>query len=224
MKKPTLYLALIGACFTSGAYAQTTPAVSVSAGTTGIGLHLVMPYNAKTNFRVGFNGYDYSGTGTTEDATYTVSAKLRTVDALLDYFPSAGAFRLTGGLIYNGNKGDLIARPRGGTSYTFNGTTYSVSAVGDIHGDVEFNKIAPYLGIGYGNAARKDGGWSFAADLGVMFQGTPEVTLRSSDCRAGTDTCSQLATDLAAENAEWREKAEDYRFYPVLRVGLAYKF
>jgi hypothetical protein len=224
MMKSLVLIALTGVLSVSAAHAQPGAASTVSIGTTGVGLHLVMPYNDNVQFRAGFNGYSHSTTESTDDATYDISAKLRTFDALVDYFPSAGAFRVTGGLIYNGNKVDLTARPNGGATYTFNGKPYSVSAVGDIHGEMDFNKVAPYLGVGFGNTVEKKKGWGFTADLGVMFQGSPNVNLTSSDCTAGTTLCSQLATDLAAENAELREKAKDFQYYPVVRVGLSYKF
>jgi hypothetical protein len=224
MKHSLMILALLSAFSASAAHAETGAALAVSGGTTGLGLHLVIPYDTNTSFRVGINGYDYSTTGTTEDAEYSLQAKLRTVDALVDYFPSAGAFRLTGGLIYNGNKVNLTARPNEGGSYIFNGRLYSVSEVGEVNGDMDFNKVAPYLGIGFGNAAAKNKGWGFTADLGVMFQGKPDVTLTNSNCTADPRVCSELADDLATENEELRKEAEDFRYYPVVRVGVSYRF
>lgn len=224
MKKFLALIAFTGILAVPAVHAESGAASSASIGTTGVGLHLVLPYTDHIQFRAGYNGYSDSTTESTSDATYDVSAKLSTFDALVDYFPSAGSFRLTGGLIYNGNKLDLTARPNGGASYTFNGTNYAASDVGQIRGDVDFNKVAPYLGIGFGNTVQKKKGWGFTADLGVMFQGTPNVNLRSSDCSAGTAICSQLATDLAAENSELRDKAKDFQYYPVVRVGLSYKF
>lgn len=224
MKKTIMAIALIGALSVTTAHAGTGAASSVSIGTTGVGLHLVMPYSDHVQFRAGLNGYSDSTAETTSDATYDISAKLRTADALVDYFPTAGSFRLTGGLIYNGSKVDMTARPNSGASYNFNGTTYSSGAVGEIHGSVDFNKVAPYLGIGFGNTVKKEKGWAFTADLGVMFQGTPDVTLASSNCTAGTSTCDRLAADLAAESADLRDKARDFQYYPVVRIGLSYKF
>ena len=224
MKKSFVAAALLGALSVSTAHAATGAASSASIGTTGVGLHLVLPYNDHVQFRAGLNGYSDSTSEATNGATYDFSARLRTADALVDYFPTAGSFRVTGGVIYNGSKVDLTARPDGGASYTFNGTTYTAGAVGDIHGAVEFNKLAPYLGIGFGNTVKKEKGWAFTADLGVMFQGTPDVNLASSNCTAGASTCSRLAADLAAESADLREKASDFQYYPVVRIGLSYKF
>jgi hypothetical protein len=221
MNKSVIALALLGALW-APAYAEI--ATSMSAGTTGIGAHLIMPYSDNLNFRFGLNGFNGSTTETTTSATYDVKARLRTFDALVDFHPNASAFRLSGGLIYNGNELEATASPAAGGTYTFNGTPYPVASAGNVIGTMEFNKIAPYLGIGYGNAAAKNKGWGFVADLGVMFQGSPETSLRSVNCTAGPTICGQLADDLAAESAKLQDDAKEYRFYPVARIGLSYKF
>lgn len=222
MKKSLLALAVFGAFAAPTVHADT--AVSLSAGTTGAGLHLTTKFTDSVNFRFGLNGYSHDMTETTDDATYDINAKLQTVDALVDYHPLSGGFRLTGGLMYNGNELDARATPTGAGTYTFNGQTYTAASAGDVTGTLEFNKIAPYVGIGFGNAVAADKGWGFTADLGVMFMGSPKINLTSNNCTAGATICGELARDLEAENAQLRDDAKDFRYYPVARVGVTYKF
>ena len=40
-----------------------------------------------------------------------------------------------------------------------------------------FNKVAPYLGIGWGNPVQNGKGWGMISDIGVLFQGSPKTTL-----------------------------------------------
>jgi hypothetical protein len=221
MKKSLLPLAVFGALSTS-AFADA--AVSLNVGTTGVGVHLTKAYSDNLNFRFGLNGFSHSATETTEDATYDVEANLRMFDALIDYHPGASGFRLTGGLIYNGNEIDATATPTGSGTYTFNGQTYTAASAGNVTSTMDFNKIAPYVGIGFGNAVAKNKGWGFVADLGVMFQGSPKVTLINNNCTADQAICDRLAADLEAESAELRDEAKDYKFYPVARIGVSYKF
>lgn len=221
MKKTLLALAVLGALSTS-AFADA--AVSLNVGTTGVGVHLTKAYSDKLNFRFGLNGFSHSDTETTEDATYDVEANLRTFDALVDYHPGGSGFRLTGGLIYNGNEIDATATPTDSGTYVFNGTTYSTASAGNVTGSMDFKKIAPYVGIGFGNAVAKNKGWGFVADLGVMFQGSPNVTLTSNNCTADPAICDQLAADLESESAELRDEVKEYKFYPVARIGVSYKF
>jgi hypothetical protein len=218
MKIVSILLALAAA----GTAQAREIATTVDLGTTGLGLHLSTPLAAQLNARVGLNVANYSYDGNTSDMDYDFKLKLKTVDALLDYHPFDGTFRVTGGVVYNGNKIDARARPSGG-SYTVNGRSYDASLVGDLSGKIDFRKAAPYLGIGWGNVL-KEQGWSVGADLGIMFQGAPKTRLASNDCRAPALLCTQLATDVAAENLDLADDAKDFKFYPVLRVGVSYRF
>ncbi|WP_460839210.1 hypothetical protein [Noviherbaspirillum agri] len=218
-------LAVLGALVASASVQAQTVGLSADLGSTGLGLHVIVPVMKDTlNARVGFNTFSYSYDEDTEDASYDAKLKLRTFNALLDLYPTSTQFRLTGGLVYNGNKITANAKPTAGGSYTFNGQTYNTSDVGEVDGTIDFRNLAPYVGIGWGNAVAKDKGLGFTADMGVMFQGSPDVNLRSRNCTVNTDTCTDLAADLAVESADLRDKAKDFRYYPVIRVGLTYKF
>jgi hypothetical protein len=198
-------------------------AATVGLGTTGLGLHLSTPLMPKLNARVGVNYADYSYDGNTSDVQYDFKLKLASVDALLDYHPFDGAFRLSGGLVYNGNSIDANAKPNGNGTYTINGRTYSAAEVGGLSGKIDFRKTAPYLGIGWGNAV-KAAGWGFGMDLGVTFQGSPKTQLASNGCTASARDCAQLADDVAVENARLAEEVKEFKAYPVIRVGVSYRF
>ena len=132
-------------------------------------------------------------------------------------------FRMTGGLVYNGNKVDVDMKAKSGVEYVVNGTRYTAAQAGSINGSVEFKKIAPYLGIGWGNAVANKG-WGFSADLGVMFQGSPRTGLTNSGCQATAAICTRLASDLAVEKTKLNDEINSFKTYPVLRVGASYRF
>ena len=198
-------------------------ATTVDLGTTGLGLHLSTPLTTQLNARVGLNYANYSSDGHTSDVQYDFKLKLATADALLDYHPFAGAFRVTGGLVFNGNSIDVNARPNANGSYTINGRSYAAASVGQMKGEVEFRKTAPYLGIGWGNAVQA-AGWGFGVDLGVAFQGAPKTSLVNTGCASLAAVCTQIANDVAAENAKLADEVKDLKIYPVIRVGLSYRF
>lgn len=198
-------------------------AATVGLGTTGLGLHVSTPLADKLNARVGLNFASYSYDGNTTDVQYDFKLKLATVDALLDYHPFDGTFRISGGAVYNGNTIDAHAKPNGNGTYTINGRIYTASTVGDLSGEIDFRKAAPYLGIGWGNAV-KGAGWGFGMDLGVTFQGSPKTSLVNRGCTASAQSCAQLADDVAAENAKLAEEVKDFKLYPVIRVGVSYRF
>lgn len=222
--KATKIVSILIAAFAAASTAQAADvAATIGLGTTGLGLHLTTPVAPKLNARVGLNYANYDYDGSTDDLDYDFKLKLSTVDALLDYHPFDGAFRLSGGVVYNGNRIDAHAKPTSDGTYTINGRSYSAAQAGDLSGKIDFRKTAPYLGIGWGNAL-KAGGWSVGMDLGVTFQGAPKTQLVNNGCTAPAFVCTQIASDVAVENAKLADDAKDFKLYPVLRVGVSYRF
>ncbi|AEG94512.1 conserved hypothetical protein [Ramlibacter tataouinensis TTB310] len=198
-------------------------ALTASGGTTGAGLHASVRVQSGLNARFGVNALNYSTNRAVSDVEYDLKLRLMTVEALLDYFPAGGSFRLSGGLVHNGNKAEVAARPAGGT-FTFNNNVYDAATVGTVEGSVKFRTLAPYLGIGWGNPLAAGKGWSFSTDVGVILHGSPRTNLASSGCTASAEVCARLANDVEAENQALREDARDFKAFPVIRVGLSYRF
>ena len=76
---------------------------------------------------------------------------------------------------------------------------------------VDWSSLAPYVGMGFGNAMN-DGRWSFAFDLGVMFTGLLDFA------RSGA------AHLQVREPFNPEDPFSDVKYYPVLSLGLAYRF
>lgn len=227
MKRLTLISALLVGLFAAaGAQAQTQPTfgVAADAGSTGLGLYGVLPVNSSFNARLGAHFGDYTYNGSKSNVDFAVKLKAHMFDVLLDYYPVAdSAFRISGGLVYNQNKVTFNTKSGGTGTYTLNGTTYNIANVGEVNGGASFPKVAPYLGIGYGNAL-KTAGFSFTSDVGVMFQGSADTHMANVGCSASVTICTQLASDLATENNAFRDRVNDYKMLPVVRVGVSYRF
>jgi len=97
--------------------------------------------------------------------------------------------------------------------------TFVISA---LDGSVGFGAVAPYFGIGCGNAVSKSGRLRFAFDLGVMFQGSPEVDLTATASDPGLQ--SELNAELEKEVKEIEDDVKDIKLYPVISLGLSYRF
>ena len=210
------------ACFSQSSVAQSISDVAVSGGTTGLGAHFSVPVAQTVNARFGLNYYRYDTKGSTSSVDYKFKLDLNTIDALVDWHPLNNGFRVTGGVLWNGNKITAKAKAKGGT-YTINGNTYNASQAGTVKGKIDFDDFAPYLGIGWGNAP-KSKGWSFAGDLGIIFQGSPSASLKNQNCTLAGNACDQLAQDVAVEKRKLKDEVKDYRYYPVIRLGAVYRF
>lgn len=186
--------------------------VDVRASTLGVGLEVAVPLNECVAFRVGVNRFTRSFNTSTGSANsqvnYNGNLKLSSGELLLDWHPFEGIAHLTAGVLYNDNKFDLNSVG----PFTVNGVQYNA---GTVSAKVTFNKAAPYLGFGWSGQAKKQG-WSIKSDFGVLFQGSPKATLSASD--------PAVAANLAAEQAILNDKLKNYKYYPVLSIGIGYAY
>ncbi len=203
-------------------HAQDRPDIGLAAkgGTLGVGLESTIAINPNFNARFGFNWLSYDDDDTYSGINYDYDLDLLNVPLLVDWHPQGGGFRVTAGIIVNNNELEIVGKATSGT-FTIDDTVYTAAQVGSLKGDVDFNAIAPYIGIGYGNAVGKDKKWSIALDLGVMFQGSPDVGLAASGPIA-TDPTFQ--SELARERASLEDDIDEFEYYPVIMIGVSYKF
>lgn len=196
--------------------------IGVRAGTTGVGVDFGWSLAPTLSARLGYSGLSFKTTLEETGVSYDTKVKLSNLNAFLDWSP-IGPFRVTAGIIGNGNKADVTGVPTSGT-FTINGVPYSAADVGTLSGSVESGRsAAPYLGIGYGNVA--GAGVNFYADLGVIFQGAPTASLSASCGPAVSPAqCSQIRNDVAAEQQQLQDKLDKYKVYPVLSIGLTVGF
>ncbi|NTV01530.1 MAG: hypothetical protein HGB04_01915 [Chlorobiaceae bacterium] len=195
-------------------------AIGAKAGTLGIGGEATLGLLPGVNARAGYNAYNYDGSTTKDNIGYNYRLKLGSMPLLLDLhpFPMSG-FRISGGFIVNNNRVDATGKPQ--DSYNIGGTTYTSGQVGTLTGKIEFDSTAPYLGIGWGNAVAKGLPLTICVDAGVMFQGTPKVSLSANGTLASDPA---FKANLAKEEATIRDTTDSLKYYPVVSLGLAYRF
>jgi len=202
--------------------APADTSIGLRGGTLGGGAELSYALSQRAAVRLNADGYNRKQTSTRDDIDYDMKLKLQTASLLGDWFPFANNFRVTLGAMFNGNKFTLNGKPSGG-SYTINGTTYPASQVGSFDAAVDFNKAAPYFGIGYGRPINS--GLSLIFDLGVMFQGSAKSKIDVTCGSAATPSqCAQLRSDAQAEQSRLDDSLHSFKYYPVISLGLAYTF
>lgn len=202
---------------------QKTYNVGLKVGTLGAGIEVSTPLKEQYAVRFNINGASYSRTETEEQIEYDADLKFANAGILLDYFPfEQRGFRLTAGVYYNGNTVDGTAQPEAGT-YTINGFTYEASDIASLDASLDFDRFAPYLGLGWGTQERTKG-FNFSLDVGILFS-KPSLTY-SVTCGDTTDAamCEQIKADVALEKASVDDDLDDINFYPVVMLGVAYNF
>jgi hypothetical protein len=216
---------LAAAALLAASAANAQVGATADVGTTGVGFHVVVPMETYLNGRFGVNYFRHNFTKTSNLVDYDLKGKLQTFDILFDWYLTEGSsFHLTGGVLYNGNKFDAKARPNGAGAFTLNGHTYSTADVGLLAGRIDYRRAAPYVGIGWGNALAPSSHWTSNVDLGVFYQGNPNVHLASTSCPTSLTDCVALINDIAAEQLHLRDDVDSFKVYPVVRASIGYRF
>ena len=211
-------IGLICLALMSAAPARAGMGLAAKVSTLGIGVEATTSFAPMVNGRVGVNFFKYGFTGTEGDIKYDIDLKLRSFSLFLDLHPiPMRGLRLTGGVLFNKNELDMTSQPTAGT-YDVGGVIYTGADVGSILGNVGFKSTAPYLGIGWGNAASSRIG--VVLDLGVAFQGSPDVVLGATGPIASD---ASFQEDLDQEAGEVEEDIKNFKYYPVVSLGISLK-
>jgi len=194
--------------------------LGLEAGTTGVGGSAHWRFLNHFGIGGGFNWLNFSMPELEGDnVRIEVDLKFQVAPLTLDYYPfKKRSFRISAGMAYNGNEFS------GSSTYTeetvIGDNSYSPEDIGTLTLDAKLgNQFVPYVGIGgvmfYFDKAHR---WSLGWELGVLFTGSPEVSLKSSNTVAG------LAEDLEREQRSIEDDLSGFRFYPVAKIALSYSF
>jgi len=239
MKQPVLKRILLPALLAIGlsspatVFAETGDiALGLKGSTVGLGGEATIGLLSNLNLRGGYNAFTYKDSGTESGIDYDYKLKLKSVPVLLDFHPFGSGFRITSGIFFNNNK--VTGTPKttsgiiniGGTEYDLN--PYSNLIPPDfLHAKIDFRTTAPYLGIGWGNPVSKGSPLTIMCDVGVIFQGKPKVSLDPNFDVAAVSTLpgfENIANDIAEEETELKDAVKDIQYYPVISLGIAYRF
>ena len=104
-------------------------------------------------------------------------------------------------------------------TYEIGGIDFDAADVGTLESVTSFSGTAPYLGIGYDFTILGQVGLNL--DLGVLWQGDPEVSL-VADGALASDPIFQSA--LESERQELDDEISDYKAWPVISLGFVVNF
>jgi hypothetical protein len=193
--------------------------VAAKAGTLGVGGEITTKVLLNVNSRFGFNQLDLETDDEIEDIDYEVDIGLRSFMALLDWHVFLDSFRVSAGALFNKNEISLGARPI--TAVKIGGVTYAPDEVGILKGSVEWDDVAPYVGIGWGNALDSSGRFGFTVDIGVAYTRAANVDLTANGTLSA-DPAFRAA--LARERRDIEKELGAFKYYPVLSAGLYFRF
>lgn len=217
-KLAALALAATGMCGISNA--QGDFAISGGAGTMGGAVEGQFQVNEYFQLRVGANYLVFDEDVDVDDITYDGELDFSGFGAFVDVHPFGNSFFVTGGAYAGGKDIDLTASST--VAVEIGGVVFTPAEYGRLEGDVSFDDVAPFLGLGFDTTFEGSGHWGFQILAGAAVFGSGDVTLEAV---GGTlSNTPALQAELAREIQEIENEIEDYELWPVLQVGLSYRF
>lgn len=205
--------------------------VGIKGGTLGLGAEATFQIVEKLNLRASFQTYDDTDSFTEDGIHYDGDATLETAGITLDWHPFNGNFRISAGAFSNGSEFNLVANCNQPCDIDNSQYLSNAANPGKVTAAIDFKSLAPYFGIGWGNALR-GGKWYLGSDIGVMLQGTPQASLTASGQfdRQGLAVVTVNANDpvfqaeLRREEQNLQDQMDDFELYPVINLSLGYRF
>lgn len=185
--------------------------VAPRISTLGAGLEVAKGFTSNFGVRAGFNYFSYAYDATESDVSYDLELELKSFAMFADWHPFKGAFRLSGGLIINGN--GLTGNSKPTAPVNIGGADYTVNSI-DL--DISYNTLAPYVGLGWDTTFGDNDNWGFAFDLGLIYSGSPVAAIT-------TDAIVPKA-DVEKEEEELQNDLDTLKWWPVISAGLVYQF
>lgn len=203
-------------------------ALNATVGTTGLGLEWSRALHPKLRVRGVLSYVTFDQDETEDGIDYSIELDSANAGALIDWHPFSGGFRVSTGLIATSFGLDLESTSSQ-SEFDVGDTTYTSDNL-KLNGEAEFNPVAPYFGFGWASSL-SDSGMYFSGELGVLYIGDPKLTFTASGqvSEGGgpvfdVSTSPQFQSDLEAERQQLEDDIEGFSLWPVLNIGIGYRF
>lgn len=189
------------------------------ASTNGIGADLVYRFGKRLDLRLGYDtaSLTINEQITNDDIQLDVNATLDTgtLSALLNYYLGKRFF-ISAGLMSNNFL--TVAEGKLSEDYLWGDILISQDDFGKVQFTLEPTyEIAPYFGIGFGEALSQKRRVSLALEFGALYFGQPDITINS------TGALSPTSDPFNGQEKLLERELEPFVFYPVIKLSLGIK-
>lgn len=213
-------LALMSAGLNGPAMADGDFAITGGIGTMGGTVEGQFQVNDYFQLRAGANYLAFDEDIDVDDITYDGELDFSGFGAFIDVHPFGNSFFVTGGAYAGGKEIDLVASST--VAVEIGGVVFTPAEYGRLEGDVSFDDVAPFVGLGFDTTFEGNGNWGFNVLAGAALFGSGDVTLDAVGGTLSNDPV--LQAQLAQEIQDIENEIEDYELWPVVQVGLSYRF
>ena len=230
MKKRIAKTLVVTAISAASISAQASSMDSIGVGLgyeaiSGTTLELNYPINKQFQVRGSISGgMGLSETQVEDGITYKAEAGGGIHRLALNYHPFEGNFFLSAGYAINNFNFDLNGS---GTGSVTVGADNFANASLDLGGNVDWSN-APTLSLGWGNSPEK--GWGMMAEFGVIFTGSPDLSLTGTGTYDNGGGAVDISSDplfqnaLKAEEDKLKNDLADANLLPIIQLQANYRF
>jgi hypothetical protein len=207
-------------------------AVGFRASTLGAGIEFATPVAGRINLRSGFNFFAFNDLFSIDGVNYDARLHLKSSQITLDWF--VGKFHVSPGFLYlkNGMSAPAFVGP--GQTFVLGTQTFLNSVDDPVSGSSSViypRTFAPLLLLGFGNLLPRGGErLSLPVEFGVAYSGAPQISVALNGTACTTDGCVNFSQNadaqkfLKQEINILNEDLKHYPVFPIVSVGLAYRF
>jgi len=207
-------------------------AIGFRASTLGAGIEIATPLAGRINLRSGFNFFAFNDPFSIDGVNYTARLHLQSSQTTLDWF--VGGFHISPGFLYVKNSMSAPAFVGPGQTFVLGTQTFLNSVDDPVSGSssVIFPRtFAPLLLFGYGNLLPRSGEQlALPMEVGVAYSGAAQRVGALNGTACVTNGCVNFSQNadaqkfLKQEINILNEDLKHYPVFPIVSVGLAYRF
>ena len=221
---------------------QADLSVNAHAATIGLGAELSYRFDQPFAVRGGWQRLDIDPDIEAEDQngiegdelSYNGDLELNNGNVFVDWVPGNQRFRFTVGAVLNNSEVEVVSRCNNAASgpgpiipgtppvsggCEVGGGRFAPSDIGEAHTSIDFEPVAPYIGLGWSHAPGAR--WSWTADIGVAYLGEADAEITSTGSCNSSSACRD---QLQQEEEELERELEDFEWFPMLSLGVSYRF
>jgi hypothetical protein len=211
--------------------------VNFKASTLGAGGDIATSLGKHFALRGSINALDFDYPFSIDGVTYDSRFHLRSGGVSLDWFPTHGGLRVSPGVLYFKNNLSAISSVPPGKYFELGSQGFINSIDDPLNGTASVvfpRRVAPMLTIGFRSIVPSRGEGqrrlSFPAELGLAYTGAAKIDVTLNGTACTNEGCFTFADNaeaqdsLKAEIQKLNNRLESYPVYPIVSLGVAYRF
>ena len=206
-------------------------AIGFKGSTLGAGFEIATPLAGRINLRYGFNLVEFTDPFSVDGINYHAGIHLKSSQTTVDWF--FGSFHISPGVLYLKNNMSAPVSVGPGQTFVLGTQTFLNSVDDPASGSSSViypRTFSPMLLIGYGNMLPRSGHLSLPVEVGFAYTGAPVINLNLNGTACVTNGCVTFSQSTDAQGSLKQEiqilndDLKHYAVFPIVSVGLAYRF